>query len=49
MLGISVILFYAVFVFFFNLYFCICAFVFVYLTVQNIMFDVLGPLTFQKI
>ena len=30
------------------LYLCICAFVFVYLTVQNIMFDVLGPLAFQK-
>ena len=33
---------------FVNLYLCICAFVFVYLTVQNIMFDVLGPLALQK-
>ena len=34
---------YAVFVY---LYLCIC--VFVYLRVQNIIFDVLGPLAFQK-
>ena len=27
---------------------CICEFVFVYLTVQNIIFDVLGPLAFKK-
>ena len=32
-----------------NLYSCICICVYVYLTVQNIMFDVLGPLAFQKI
>ena len=43
MLGISVILSYAVFV-----YVRICICVFVYLTVQNIIFDVLGPLAFQK-
>ena len=30
------------------LYLCICEFVFVYLRVQNIIFDVLGPLAFQK-
>ena len=41
MLGIFVILSYAVFVY---LFFC----EFVYLTVQNIMFDVLEPLAFQK-
>ena len=29
-------------------YLCICICVFVYLTVQNIIFDVLGPLAFQK-
>ena len=47
MLGIFVILSYAVFVY---LWICmrICAFVFMYLGVQNIMFDVLGPLAFQK-
>ena len=43
MLGISGILSYAVFVY---LWICIC--VFVYLTVQNIIFDVLGPLAFRK-
>ena len=30
------------------LYLCTCICVFVYLTVQNIIFDVLGPLAFQK-
>ena len=30
------------------LYLCICELVFVYLTVQNIIFDVLVPLAFQK-
>ena len=43
MLGISGTLSYIVFV-----YLCICICVFVYLTVQNIIFDVLGPLAFQK-
>ena len=53
MLGISVILLYAVFVYlcfceFIFVYLCICICVDMYLTVQNIMFDVLGPLAFQK-
>ena len=53
MLGISVILSYAVFVYlcfceFVFVYLCICICVYVYLTVQNIMFDVLGPWAFQK-
>ena len=53
MLGISVILSYAVFVYlcfceFVFVYLCICICVYVYFTVQNIMFDVLGPLAFQK-
>ena len=43
MLGISGTFSHAVFVY---LRICIC--VFVYLTVQNIIFDVLGPLAFQK-
>ena len=33
---------------FITVYLCICVFVFVYLTVQNIIFDVLGSLAFQK-
>ena len=32
-----------------RLYLCICEFVFVYLKVQNIIFDVLGPLAFKNI
>ena len=53
MLGISVILSYAVFVYlcfceFVFVYLCICICVYVYFTVQNILFDVLGPLAFQK-
>ena len=44
MLGISGTFLHAVFV-----YLCICVLcVFKYLTVQNIIFDVLGPLAFQK-
>ena len=43
MLGISATFLHAVFVY---LRICIC--VLVYLTVQNIIFDVLGPLAFQK-
>ena len=43
MLGLSGTSSYAVFV-----YLCTCICVFVYLTVQNIIFDVLEPLSFQK-
>ena len=43
-IGISGTFTYAVFV-----YLCTCIYVFVYLAVQNIIFDVLGPLVSQKI